>query len=386
MRPSIRLGRIFGIDIGLHYSWFLIALLIMLSLAAHFQAVNPQWSVGLRWSLAAVTGLLFFASILAHELSHAAVAKARGIPVRSITLFALGGVANIEKESSDAESEFWMAIAGPITSLVIGFLFLGIARAAGWQAESGTPPAPLWAGLVWLGYINVALALFNMIPGYPLDGGRVLRAIIWGINHNLVRATRMAADVGQFIAITFIVFGFFRFFYSGAFGGLWLAFIGWFLSDAAAASRATAEVTVALEHVRVGDVMSQDCPAIEGNINLRTFAEDYLLRTGRRWFVVIQNGRQLGLVTINELRRTDRNRWSFTTVADIALPLDRLRTVSPDTYLTTALEVMAQENVIQLPVISNGELAGVISRNNIVQFMETQQELAGEGVGRSRAA
>src|SRR5215471_1129699 len=146
MRPSIRLGRIFGIEIGLHYSWFLIALLIVLSLATHFQTVNPQWGPGLRWSLAALTGLLFFASIVAHELSHAAVAKARGIPVRSITLFALGGVANIEKESSDAASEFWMAIAGPVTSLIIGFLFLGIARATGWRTESGTPPAALGAG------------------------------------------------------------------------------------------------------------------------------------------------------------------------------------------------------------------------------------------------
>src|SRR4030095_16529591 len=162
MPPSIRLGRVFGIEIGLHYSWFVIALLIVLSLSAHFHMVNPQWSLGLTWSLAAITGLLFFASIVAHELSHAAVANARGMPVRSITLFALGGVANVEKESADAKSEFWMAIVGPITSAVIGLFFLGIARVAGWHPQSGTPPSPLWAGLVWLGYINVSLAVFNM--------------------------------------------------------------------------------------------------------------------------------------------------------------------------------------------------------------------------------
>jgi Zn-dependent protease/CBS domain-containing protein len=375
MRPNIRLGRVFGIDIGLHYSWFVIALLIVFSLTGHFQSVNPQWSVGLRWSLAIVTGLLFFASILAHELSHAAVAKARGVPVRSITLFALGGVANIEKESSDAASEFWMAIAGPITSVVLGLLFLGIARAAGWHPASGTPPAPLWAGLVWLGYINLALALFNMIPGYPLDGGRVLRAILWGINHNLARATRLAAGVGQFIAIAFIVFGFFRFFYTGAFGGLWLAFIGWFLADAAAASHAGVEVSMALAHVRVGDVMSMDCPPIDGNTNLRTFAEDHPLRTGRRCFTVLQNGRQWGFVTINELKRVKSSRWPFTTVGDIALPLEQLHAVSPETPLTNALQLMARENVSQLPVISNGELVGVINRGHAVQFMETQQEL-----------
>ena len=190
MRPSIRLGRIFGIDIGLHYSLGVIALLIVFSLAGHFQFVNPGWTARLRWSLAGLTTLLFFASILAHELSHAAIGKARGIEVKSITLFALGGVANMEREPSDAASEFWMAIAGPSTSVVIGLLFLGIARVAGWQPQSGTPPAPLEAGLVWLGYINVALAIFNMIPGYPLDGGRVLRAVVWRINSDLTRATR----------------------------------------------------------------------------------------------------------------------------------------------------------------------------------------------------
>src|SRR5262245_34689753 len=206
MRPSIRLGRIFGVDIGLHYSWFIIALLILFSLAGHFQMNNPQWSPALVWTLAAITTLLFFGSIVAHELSHAAVANARGMPVNSITLFALGGVANMERESVDAESEFRMAIAGPITSVVIGLFFLGIAWMAGWRPAVGTPHTPLWAGFVWLGYINIALAVFNMIPGYPLDGGRVLRSIIWEINGNLVRATKIAAGVGLFIAVGFIVF------------------------------------------------------------------------------------------------------------------------------------------------------------------------------------
>ena len=158
MRPSIRLGRILGIDIGLHYSWLIVALLIVFSLAGHFQLTNPQWGPELTWALAIVTALLFFASIVLHELSHAAVAKSRGMPVRSITLFALGGVANIEKEAPDAKSEFWTAIVGPLASIVIGLVFLGLALAAGWRPELGTPPAPLWAGFVWLGYINIALA------------------------------------------------------------------------------------------------------------------------------------------------------------------------------------------------------------------------------------
>ena len=375
MRPSVRLGRIFGIDIGLHYSWGIIALLIVVSLAGHFHSVNPGWTAELRWSLAGVTALLFFASILAHELSHAAVARARGIEVKSITLFALGGVANIERESSDAASEFWTAIAGPITSVVLGLLFLGIARVAGWQPESGTPPAPVGAGLVWLGYINVTLAIFNMIPGYPLDGGRVLRAVAWAISRDLTRATRIAGQVGQFIAIAFIVFGFFRFFYAGAFGGLWLAVIGWFLADAAAASQANVEVSSALADTRVGDVMSRDCPVVEENMNLRTLAEDYILRTGRHCFVVVHNGRQSGLVTIDALKKIERKRWPFMTVGQVARRFEQLLTVSPETPLTRALELMAQDNVTELPVISNSKFVGLVSRGRVVEFMQTQQEL-----------
>jgi Zn-dependent protease/predicted transcriptional regulator len=375
MRPSIRLGRLLGIDIGLHYSWFIIALLIFFSLVGHFHVINPQWSPALAWSMAAITALLFFGSIVAHELSHAAVAKARGMPVKSITLFALGGVANIEKESVDAKSEFWMAIVGPITSAVIGLFFLAVASIAGWQPSIGTPQAPLWAGLVWLGYINIALALFNMIPAYPLDGGRVLRSIVWGINRDPVRATKIAAGVGQFIAVAFIVFGLLRFFSGADFGGLWLAFIGWFLKDAAVASYVGVKASALLADVRVGDVMSQDCPTVDGNLNLRTFAADYLMRTGRRCFVVLQNGRYFGLVTINELKQVQPDRWPFTTVAQIAVPLERVRTVSPDTPLNRALELMTSGDLNQLPVISNGELVGVISRSQVLQFLQTRAEL-----------
>lgn len=375
MHPSIKLGRIKGIEIGLHYSWFIIALLIVFSLAGHFHLVNPQWSQALAWSVAAITGLLFFASILAHELSHAAVAKSRGMPVQSITLFALGGVANMEREPSDAKSEFWMALAGPLTSIVVGLVFLGIAWGAGWRPASGTPPVPLWAGLVWLGYINIALAIFNMIPGYPLDGGRVLRSIIWGINGNLIRATRIAGGVGQFIAIAFIAFGLLSFFTGAGFGGLWLALIGWFLANAAAASRRSVEMSASLGDVRVQDIMSQDCPSVDAQMDLRTFAEDYLLRSGRRCFVVEHDGRVRGLVTINDLKRIDRERWPFVKVNDILRPLEQLRTVSPDTLLTQALELMVRDDLNQLPVMSDGHMEGIISRNQLLRFMQTRAEL-----------
>ena len=375
MRPSIRLGRLFGIEIGLHYSWFIIALLIFFSLVGHFHVINPQWSPPVAWTLAAITALLFFASILAHELSHAAVAKSRGMPVKSITLFALGGVANIEKESVDAKSEFWMAIVGPITSAVLGLSFLAIAWTAGWQPSRGTPAVPLWAGLVWLGYINIALAVFNMIPAFPLDGGRVLRSIIWGINRDPVRSTKIAAGVGQFISVAFIVIGLLRFFAGADFGGLWLAFIGWFLKDAAAATYIGVKASAALSGVRVRDVMAQDCPTVDGNLNLRTFVEDYLMRTGRRCFIVREDGRHIGLVTVNELKKVESDRRPFTTVAQIAVPFERVHSVSPDTPLNQALQLMTSSDVNQLPVISNGELAGVITRSQVLQFLQTNAEL-----------
>src|SRR5262245_52686442 len=282
MRPSIKLGRLFGIEIGLHYSWLIIAFLIVFSLAAHFQLTNPQWGPQVIWSVAAITALLFFASILVHELSHAAVAKSRGMSVRSITLFALGGVTNIDQESADAKSEFLVSIVGPFTSLVVGLMFLGLARATGRRADFGTPPSPLWTDLIWLGYINIALAVFNMIPGYPLDGGRVLRAIAWQFTGSVVRATRIAAGVGQFIAVALIVLGLLRCLEGGVFGGLWLAFIAWFLSQASAAGYAETEASAALSGLRVADVMSEDCPTVDGNVSLRTFAEDHLLRMGKR--------------------------------------------------------------------------------------------------------
>ncbi len=223
MEAQIRLGRIFGVEIGLHYTWFLIALLITLSLAGQFRTANPEWGGGVIWTTAVLTGVLFFAAIIAHELSHAAVAKARGLPVKSITLFALGGVAQIEKDAADAKTEFWMGIAGPIASAVIGFLLLGIAFALGWTPMSGTmmstPDSPLLAMLVWLGYINITLAIFDMIPGFPLDGGRVLRAIIWWVTGKADRSTRIAARVGQAVALGFIALGLIRFFGGEGFGG-----------------------------------------------------------------------------------------------------------------------------------------------------------------------
>ncbi len=377
MQAQIKLGRIFGIEIGLHYSWLIIALLVTLSLAGHFQMMNPNWGAGTIWATAVVTGLLFFAAIVLHELSHAAVAKARGLPVRAITLFALGGVAQIDKDAEDAKTEFWMGIVGPITSAVIGAGCLALAYALGWLPEKGMMRAstPLLALLVWLGYINIALAIFNMIPGFPLDGGRVLRAIVWWATGDANRSTRIAAKVGQLVAFAFIIWGIFRFFGGAGIGGLWIAFIGWFLLDAARASYAQVVTTESLRGVRVGDVMARDCPVVDGNSNLQTFVDEHLLRTGRRCFVVEEQGRIVGLITPHEVKEVERQKWPYTTVDKVMRPLDQLHTINPDTPLTQALERMGREDVNQLPVVQDGKLAGIISRGHILQMLKTRTEL-----------
>lgn len=381
MEAQIKLGRIFGIEIGLHYSWLVIAFLITLSLAEHFRTTNPQWGAGVIWASAIATGLLFFAAIIAHELAHSFVAKKRGLPVRSIILFALGGVSQIEKEAADPKTEFWMGIAGPIASAVIGFGLLGIALAAGWSTGSGaamsTPDTPLLAMLVWLGYINISLAVFNMIPGFPLDGGRVLRAILWWVTGKADRSTRIAARTGQLVAYGFIALGLIRFFGGAGFGGLWIAFIGWFLLDAARASYVQVGVTEALRGLRVRDVMDSDsdCPTVDGRTNLQTLADQHILRTGRRCFMVVENGRIAGLITTHELKQADRARWPYTTVDSVMRPLEQIRTVGPDSSVVEALERMGREDVNQLPVVSDGRLEGIISRGHVLQLLQMRAQL-----------
>jgi len=374
VKAQVKLGRIAGISIGLHYSWFLIALLIAISLAQHFRAVAPQWGTAAVWTAAMVTGVLFFAALLLHELAHSLVAKARGLRVREITLFALGGVSQFESEAADAKSEFWIAIAGPTTSFAIGLIALGTVRLTGWLP--GTEPAtPVISVLLWLGYINVMLAAFNMIPGYPLDGGRVLRAVIWWITRSANRATRLAVQVGKAVAFVFILWGLYEFFVGANFGALWLAFIGWFLLDAARASHVQGELIAGLRDRRVADIMDRDYATVDGHLSLQDFVNEYVLRTGRRCFVVVQNERVSGLITTHEVKKVDRADWPQTSVQSVMRPLAQLRTVAPNTPAIQALELMSSGDINQLPVISDGHLQGIFSRGHVLRFLKTQAEL-----------
>jgi len=369
VRSQINLGSVFGIKIGLHYSWFIIAFLIVFSLSAQFHASNPEWGDGLILTLAVLTAILFFISLLLHELAHSVVAKSRGLPVREITLFALGGVSQIEKEPTTAKMEFWMAFVGPLTSAVIGLVCLALSRLAG-EASS-----PAKAMVTWLGYINLALAGFNLIPGYPLDGGRILRALIWWKTGDVERSTRMASRAGQAVGLIFIAFGILQFFGGAGIGGLWIAFIGWFLLQAAGESYLQMSLKRAIEGVTVGNVMTLDCPTVDGNLNLQHFVEEQLLPTGRRCFVVLENGAVAGLVTLHEVKHVPRARWPFTTLHDIMLPREQMHTVTPETPLLNALEVMSRHDLNQLPVVSEGHLAGVLSRAHLLGILKNRAEL-----------
>lgn len=378
MRAQIKLVRLFGVELGLHYSWIIIAVLIAFSAADYFHGIHPEWSSGVVWGISIVAGILFFVFLFAHELSHALVAKAHGLPIRKITLFALGGMAQIEKEPTKASTEFWMGIVGPITSFVIGVVLFAIAMAAGWKWAS-RPATPAIAILVALGYVNVLLGAFNMIPGFPLDGGRVLRAIIWGITKSAERSTRIAARIGQLVGIGFILYGIVEFFAGQGLGGLWLAFIGWFLMNAASASYMQMQASNALEGINVGQVMSQDCEAVEGHISLQDFVDHYLLRTGRRCFLVVDNTRPLGLITPTEVRHVPRDDWNMTSVQAAMRPLQQIHAVAPETPVMTAMEIMAREDVNQLPVVSDGHLAGILSRAHVLELLRARSELGAGG-------
>lgn len=374
MPSSLAIGRVAGIHIGLHYSWFIVAALITLSLVNHFRAANPEWMTGVVWGGAVLTAALFFATLLAHELSHALVAKARDLPVRSITLFVLGGLARIEKRANTAATELLVAIVGPITSAAIGVVCVGTAVSMGWSPQAGSTGIAA-AVLGWLGSINLLLAFFNLIPGYPLDGGRILRSILWGIYKDENRATRQAVRVGQVVAGIFIVLGLWRFLLGAGFGGLWLAFIGWFLLSASQAEYAQLTLADTLRGVRVADLMAQDCATVAPSTDVQTLVDDVLLKTGRRCVMVQTDGHVLGLVTPNEVRQAERTRWRELSAREVMRPIERLKTVTPETSAADALTTMGRDDVNQLPVIVGGRLEGIVTRSRILQLLESRLEL-----------
>jgi Zn-dependent protease len=368
-RHTVPLGRIFGIPIGLDYSWFLIfALLTWLLATSYFPAEFKHWPQPLYWFMGAVTAVMLFGSVLLHELGHSVVALRQKVPVRSITLFLFGGVAQIGAEPPSAIAEFFIAVAGPLVSLFLGLLFYAIQPAvAGSQ--------PLLGLAKYLAYINLALVLFNLIPGYPLDGGRVFRAIVWAITKNMRRATLIAANVGRFFGFLFIFVGVWQMFTGDFGGGLWIAFIGWFLDNAASGQVQQAMFQGLLAGHKVSQAMSNQCASVPSDLMLQQVVDEQILDGGHRCFLVNRGGEIVGLMTLHRIREVPRSEWGKTSVAQAMLPLQKLKRLSPDGELWPALQQMDRDGVNQLPVMRDDQVVGMLSREDVVTFLRTLQEL-----------
>jgi Zn-dependent protease len=368
-RHNIPLGRILGIPIGLDYSWFVIFALITWMLAgSYYPAEFKDWPPLLYWFMGAVTAIMLFVSVLLHELGHSVVALRYGIPVRSITLFLFGGVAQIGAEPPTAIAELLIAIAGPLVSLALAAVFFVVQPLlAGME--------PLLGLAKYLAYINLALVLFNLIPGYPLDGGRVFRAIVWSITGQMRRATLIAANVGRFFAFMLIFAGVWQMFSGNFSGGLWIAFIGWFLDTAASGQLQQTMSQGLLEGHKVSQAMSTRCTAVPADLTLQQLVDDHILASGQRCFLVNRGDATVGLMTLHRIKEVPRPEWATTTAAQVMLPLAESKQIDPDTELWAALQEMDRDGVNQLPVTRGHQVVGMLSRDDVISFLRTIQEL-----------
>ena len=366
---GLTIARIWGIPISVHASWLLVFALVAGSLAGgYFPAQHPEWGGPTRWVLGALTSLAFFASVLVHELGHSRVALRYGLPIRGITLFVFGGVAQIGREPGSPGVEFRIAIAGPLTSLALAALF-GAVGAVGWNAPLVSVPA------FWLARINLVVALFNLLPGSPLDGGRVLRAAVWAWTGSFDRANRAASAAGEVLALALIGIGTFRAIGGDLAGGIWMALIGWFLHSAVLAGRAQTALRDLLRGATVGQAMARECPSVASGLTLERLVHDEVLGAGRRCFVVAEEGKLRGLLTLHEVKGVPRDRWDRVTVDAVMQPAQALTTVAPGETLLKALEQMDDANVAQLPVVDDGQWLGMLDRERILHYMRVRAEL-----------
>ena len=368
--PKIRLGKLLGITFQIDPTWFVVFTLITLSLTSRFAEEYPHWTTLTYWIVGIVTSILFFVSVVLHELAHSAVAISNGIPVRSITLFIFGGVAQISREANLPLTEFLVAAAGPAASIMISVFFAGL-----WLLGKGSSEVVAALGK-WLAQINLTLALFNLIPGFPLDGGRILRSIIWALSGNFGTATRAASTLGKLVAYVFIIMGVVIGLRGNFINGLWIGFIGWFLLNAAQQSFQQVILRESLSGIKANDMMTRDCPRIHQGITVAQFIEDFLLRTGQHCFLVMDQDLLLGIITLREVNKTPRDRWDQVRVEEVMLPLQQLKWVSPDQDIVKILEYMDREDINQVPVVEEGRLLGMVGRQEILRLLQRRLELS----------
>ena len=370
MPSSFKIGKIAGIEIGVHWSWLFIFVLVTWSFATGIlEQFFPEWSEVRRWVVGAIVSGIFFVSILLHELSHSLVAKARGIEVKGITLFIFGGVSTLEREARSAGEEFQIAIVGPLTSLVIGAMF-----AVAWAVLRGPAPG-VGAVAGYLAFINGVIAAFNMLPGFPLDGGRVFRSIVWWRNRDLLRATRISAKTGEYVAYLLMGLGVVQFVTFNPIGGLWMVLIGWFLRGASAGSYQQMVSEVALEGVMAGDVARRDYVTVTPTMTIAELVDEHLLSGHGRCFPVVAGDELLGLITLTDIRHLERERWQNTSVYRAMTPFEQLRTVSSQDDAKAVLQTMGEGNVNQVPVVDGRWLVGMVSRADILRLIQVRHAM-----------
>ncbi|WP_018881108.1 site-2 protease family protein [Thioalkalivibrio sp. ALE30] len=365
------LGHIRGIRIQLHISWVFILVLLVASMSTGFHHQYPEWSLAMAAATALVTALLFFASILAHELGHSIVALRRGVPVESITLFIFGGVAQMERDPERAEDEFWIAIAGPAVSVALALAFAALARAT----ADGYEPIPVALG--WLALINLVVAIFNLIPGFPLDGGRVFRAVIWKLTGDARRAIQAAVWGGRVVAFLLFGFAFWNLVVIGnLIGGLWMMLIAWFLLTMAEGQGRMFDMRERLADVRARDLASPDPPCVRPETTIDDWIHHDVLPGGRRAFLVGTPEWVQGLVSLSDSRKLPREQWAARRVDEIMTPVESLSRVAPDTKAEAILRMMSERNLNQIPVMeASGRAIGWIERQQLLRTIEIHMDL-----------
>jgi Zn-dependent protease/CBS domain-containing protein len=382
---AFRIGKLFGIDIRVDWSWVFIFVLMTWNLSVAFAQWHHDWPPAEYVGVAGVASVLFFGCILLHELAHSLVAMRFGLRVRSITLYLFGGVSNIEHEPPSAKSEFSTAIAGPLTSIALGVVFLAFAAIATafslHDVDSAEAAAsrlgPLASLLVWLGPINIVIGLFNLVPAFPLDGGRVLRSILWGVSGDLRTATLRVSAIGQAIGWIFIVTGIAMsfgvrvpLFGVGVASGLWLAFVGWFVRSGAYQAQRRLALDDAMAGHTVGELMRRDGPAVSPDLTLTEFVHDYMVRSDERSLPVLANGKLVGMISVAEMRAVPPAAWSATRVGSLMQPRDSLVVASPGDALVDAFQELATRDIDQLAVLDHGVLVGLLKRRDVTRWLE----------------
>ncbi|MHB1004420.1 MAG: M50 family metallopeptidase [Chloroflexota bacterium] len=372
MQGSVKIARILGVEIGLHYSWFPLFALVTWSLSTfYFPARYPFWAQNTAWAAGVTTSVLFFATVLAHELAHSAVAQHIGLEVDSITLFVFGGMASISREAVRARDEFAIAIAGPASSLLMGVLFaaVGILSAYGGRGFQ-VVGAVAW----WLALINTMLGVFNLIPGFPMDGGRVLRSIIWGISHDFWMATRVAASTGLGIAYIMMLGGILLTVSGALVNAVWLLLVGWFLNGAAQTSYRQASLHQALTGVTVEQAMETEYARVGPSATLSDVFETYF-RPNRRLTVPVlaDDSRVLGLVTADDLERIPRERWAQTPVNAVMTDLAEAPSANPGDEVNDVLSAANGQDFAAAPVFAEGHLVGLLTQTGILDLVRSRR-------------